>query len=72
MSLVKRAAVRAGLIPKTMRGREPLRRFFLGPLVPVPAEIHDGMSPYDEPQPITEATDRQFKILYAVARVDAR
>jgi len=42
ISRVERASVRLGLIPKTMRGKTWLKRLFLGPLVPMPAELAPG------------------------------
>jgi ubiquinone/menaquinone biosynthesis C-methylase UbiE len=68
VSALKRAAVRLKLIPRTMRGKVLLKRVFLGPLVPVPAELTPGLAPIHEPQraPIAEAS--RFRILYALAR----
>lgn len=39
ISTLKRVAVKAGWIPKTMKGKELLKRIFLGPLRPLPAEL---------------------------------
>jgi SAM-dependent methyltransferase len=69
VSGLKRAAVGFDLMPRTMRGKELLKRMFLGPLVPAPAEICHGMTEYVEPSPLavgTCATD--FKVIFAVGR----
>ena len=44
VSLLKRLAVRLGLIPKTMKGKRWLKRLFYGLLVEVPAEITDDLA----------------------------
>jgi len=67
-SLVKRFAVRWGLMPKTMSGKRFLKRVFFGGLVPVPAEITDRLAP--SVQPVQISGDRPcegFKMLCAVA-----
>ncbi len=68
VSLIKRMAVRFHLIPKTMKGKELLKRLFLGRLVAFPAAIDEGMATYHEPQP---AGGRQApcRVLYAVGRL---
>lgn len=69
VSWIKRAAVALHLIPKTMRGKELLKRIFFGKLSSIPAEIEEGMTEYAPLAPIsTESPNSQFKVLYAVAR----
>lgn len=69
ISLIKRAAVSLHLIPKSMRAKQLLRRFFFGALSPVPNELEPQpsgdapLTPVAPQRPITE-----FKILYAIAR----
>ena len=69
VSLIKRAAVSLHLIPKSMRAKQLLRRFFFGALIPVPQELEpqpDGgalLATVAPQRPITE-----YKILYAIAR----
>lgn len=69
VSLLKRAAIRTRVIPKTMRGKELLKRAFLGPLLTVPPELTSGLAPVDEPveAPIAEAA--KFRTIYALAHV---
>ena len=67
-SLLKRAAVRYGLMPKTMSGKRLLKRLFFGGLVAVPAEITSGFAPHA--QPVRVAADGpcpDYKLLCAVA-----
>jgi SAM-dependent methyltransferase len=68
VGLVKRIAVACHLVPKTMKGKETLKRIFLGPLKPFPAELdgHEG-TPHALTA-LTESPDREFaafKVLYA-------
>lgn len=68
-SLVKRTAVALNIIPKTMKGKEILKRIFFGKLAPLPAEIEEGMAQYVEPMPISgDLPNTKHKVLYAVAR----
>lgn len=70
LSLIKRIAVVLHLIPKTMKGKEYLKRIFFGKLMPLPAEVKDAIAQYEEPQPIScSCPDTQYKVLYAVAHV---
>ena len=69
VSWAKRLAVRLHLIPGSMKGKELLKRLFLGPLFPVPAEVHEGLAPYCPPLPLSgDASAPGFKVLFAVAR----
>ncbi len=69
ISWIRRTAVALGIIPKTMKGKAVLKRVFLGPLNPVPAEITGGMAPYWAPVPVS-ATEScaTYKVIFAVAR----
>lgn len=70
LSAAKRLAIRLGIIPKTMRGKEWLKRIFYGDLVPVPSEITESLAPYQKPIPIEAAEPlSSFKTLYAVAKI---
>jgi len=67
VSTVKRIAVRVGLIPKTMKGKELLKRLFFGALTPFPAELKDGMGTFSPPVAIASgAPSSVFKVIYAV------
>ncbi|MGH7303312.1 MAG: class I SAM-dependent methyltransferase [Candidatus Rokuibacteriota bacterium] len=44
VSLIKRAAVAAGAVPRTMKGKRLLKRIFFGSLAPIPPEITEGMA----------------------------
>ena len=57
------------LIPKTMQGKEPLRRILMGKLIPLPSEITENMTSYEPPVEIAvDKVTRNFKILYAIGR----
>ena len=77
VSLIKRSAVRLGVIPKSMKGKTLLKRLFLGRLSEYPAVVDDDCAEYVEPRPIDPAGSRsqipaprytvpQYKVLYAV------
>jgi SAM-dependent methyltransferase len=68
VSTLKRIAVKFEMMPGSLRAREPLKRLFLGPLLPFPAQLTDGMAAYDPPRRIDPAESSPFRILYAVAR----
>ena len=66
ISLIKRMAVRFQLIPKTMKGKEIVKRIVFGPLVPLPSEVHDGMAAYNSLVTVNDSTPvSRFKVLYA-------
>lgn len=68
VSILKRAAGHARLIPRTMKGKAALKRLFYGRLVDAPAVIEEGMSPYDPPVPLGDR-ETAFKVIYAVGLV---
>ncbi len=66
---LKRAAVAWRLIPSTMVGKRLLKRLFLGPLVPFPAAVVDGMAAYAQLVPIeSNRPVCGYKVLFAVGR----
>lgn len=70
VSRLKRAAGRAGLIPKTMHGRELLKRLVFGPLTTLPSEILPNGYAYEPPPPINPTEpQRNYTILYALGRL---
>ncbi len=67
ISLVKKTAVALHLVPKTMKGKEFLKRIVFGSLQPLPSEIMDGQSVYQEPSVLpADLPDRKHKVLFAV------
>ncbi len=70
VSFVRRVAVNLNLVPKTLGGRELLKRIFYGTLAPLQPEVEDGMADLYPLVPIhSDSPNSQFKIVYAVARV---
>jgi ubiquinone/menaquinone biosynthesis C-methylase UbiE len=71
ISLIKKSAVKLKLIPGSLKARAYLKRIFMGRLVPLPSEITEGMTPYEPPIPVAVSQpNRDYKIIYAVARKD--
>lgn len=71
VSLLKRTAVRCHLIPKSMKYKKILKRFFMGRLELLPRRLIDGVVEYIAPEPVNPATDNwQFKVIYAVGRCE--
>jgi len=70
VSAIRRAAVSLHLIPPTMKGKELLKRLFLGRLVSFPPEVTEAMASYCPPTRLGETAVpvRDFKVLYAVGR----
>ena len=70
ISLIKQLAVKFHLIPKTMKGKEKLKRLFFGKLQPLPPEISEELAPYTPPVPISlDTVNKNYKVLYAVGYV---
>jgi len=68
VSAIKRTAVALHIIPKTMRGKELLKRVFFGRLAPLPAEVRDGLADYTPPSAINlDTPDLHHKVIYSVA-----
>jgi SAM-dependent methyltransferase len=68
LALARDTAVRLRLIPRTMQGKQILKRLVYGRLTLLPPELTDGPIP---PPPVPLATGgpvRDFKVLYAVGR----
>jgi SAM-dependent methyltransferase len=70
VSSIKRAAVALHLVPRTMKGKELLKRVFFGPLVDFPAELAAGQGQAEPiaPWPPTDPADR-YMVIYAAAQV---
>jgi len=69
LSGVKQLAVRLRLMPKTMKGKEKLKRLFVGKLKTLPPELSENMMPYIPPTPIsTDSIVSDYKVLFAVGK----
>jgi SAM-dependent methyltransferase len=66
---LKRTAGRLHLIPKSMKGKEWLKRLFLGPLQPFPAEVDRNTGTFHQPTPLTDIA-AGYKVVYAVGVAD--
>lgn len=68
VSLVKRIAVSANLVPGSMKGKQLLKRVFYGKLIPLPPELLEYSAPFDIPRTIGEGTETSmYRVIYAVA-----
>jgi SAM-dependent methyltransferase len=65
---IRIAAVQLHLIPRTMKGKEFLKRIFFGRLTPIPYELTPGIAPLEPLVRIEEVGDlTKYKMIYAVA-----
>jgi len=68
VAAIRRFAVSWHLIPRTMRGKEFLKRMFMGKLDEIPAELPDGMAPVEPLRPLC-ASGTTPMVLYAFGTV---
>ena len=69
LSCLKRLAVKMNLMPRTMAGKEILKRLFYGKLHELPPEITDAMGAYSRPQLITaNRSNADYKVLFALCQ----
>jgi len=67
---IKRLAVALHLIPKTMKGKQFLKRIVFGKLVTMPPEIDENTALYVPPTPIpNNRADQAHKIIFCIARL---
>lgn len=72
VSLVKRTAVALHIIPKSMKGKERLKRLFFGRLVTLPYEITPDLTRYVPPAVVDSSQPvPNHKIVYMVCRKPA-
>ena len=70
ISIIRKIAVRLHLIPKTMKGKEFLKKIFYGKLIELKEEIEEGMCTYNPPVRISSDTPNfEYKVIYAVGRI---
>jgi len=67
VSWLRRVAVALHLMPKTMKGKEFLKRLFYGSLVEMPAELNGSGDAAPAPAPVAAGEFRgQYKVYFAV------
>lgn len=67
---VKAIASKLNLIPKSMDGKEWLKKLFFGSLVPMPDAVREGAVPYEPPVPLPlDRDDSEYKTIYCAARL---
>jgi ubiquinone/menaquinone biosynthesis C-methylase UbiE len=66
---LKKLAVGLNLMPKTMAGKRLLKRLVFGRVLPMPADLGEGMIEYRPADAIAaEQPDQRHKVLYCIAR----
>ncbi len=69
VAAARKAAVRLHLVPKTMHGKETLKKLFYGPLVELTEEIEDGIAPMEPLSPVSNGDGAYGqKVLYVLGR----
>jgi len=72
ISNIRRIAVALNLIPKTMKGKEVLKKLFYGRLIPLGKEIQEGEYEYQAPKFIPpNVPNYEYKVVYCAARLRA-
>lgn len=67
---IRKIAVALHLIPKTMKGKEFLKKVFYGKLKALKGEIEEGSCEYVPPSSLPlNVPNEEYKVIYAVARV---
>jgi ubiquinone/menaquinone biosynthesis C-methylase UbiE len=70
ITTIRKAAVALHLIPKTMKGKELLKKIFYGRLQPLKEEVEEGICGYTPPLRIpSDIANHEYKVIYSVARV---
>lgn len=70
ISTVRKIAVAFHLIPRTMKGKELLKKLFYGKLIQLKEEIEEGICEYQPPERISSDTSNlEYKVIYAVAHL---
>ncbi len=70
LSPIKRVVIGLGLMPRTMRGKQLLKRLVFGRLVTMPAELDTRQIPYVAPTELpTDRPDHRHKVIYCAATV---
>lgn len=65
---IKSIAAKLGLIPKSMAGKEWLKRLFFGELIEMPLSILDTPLPYTAPTPLArDQAVPNYKVIYCAA-----
>jgi ubiquinone/menaquinone biosynthesis C-methylase UbiE len=67
---IRKMAVALHLIPKTMKGKEFLKKVFYGKLKPLKGEIEEGSCEYSPPSSLPlNVPNEEYKVIYAVGGV---
>lgn len=73
LRLAKKLVVASGLMPKSMAGKKLLKKLVFGGLVPLPAEIAEGMGLHQAPAPLPPGQpDKRHKVIFCAAALTAQ
>lgn len=73
LNLVRRIAVRLKLVPKTMSGKEIIKRLLHGKLYPLPRELSEGVGEFHPPVPVDgRQAVSDYKVLYIIGRPSSK
>ena len=71
VSAIRSIAIRGHLIPRTMKGKQWLKRLFYGRLTALEPEVHEQMAHWEPLVELLPGRDtHQYKVLYAVAHLE--
>lgn len=69
LQLVKLIALKLNVIPKTMKGKEKIKRIFFGKLYSTPKELRENMFYYIRPVKLEpRRINKDYKVIFAVAK----
>jgi len=73
LSAARKIAVKLNLMPKTMKGKQWLKRIVFGDMRPMAAQISEDAARPAPLLPVEQIADlRSYRVLYAIARMPAR
>lgn len=69
LGFLKKVAVSLHLIPKTMRGKERIKRLLFGKLSSIPLELTEDFAEYRAPEALDgQVAARGYKVIYAIGQ----
>ncbi|MBN1636130.1 MAG: class I SAM-dependent methyltransferase [Deltaproteobacteria bacterium] len=69
LSLIKKMVVKFNLMPRTLKGREFLKRLVFGSLVSIPGDVSDIPISHDTPVPIScFENNYSYRVIFALAK----
>ncbi|HLW71930.1 MAG TPA: class I SAM-dependent methyltransferase [Candidatus Binataceae bacterium] len=70
IATLRKGAIAMGLMPKTMKGKQLLKRLFMGRLVEAPTELEGDTGTVEELSPLAlDQPAKAYKVIFAVGRL---